>query len=128
MNIRAAREADAAAWEAMRCELWPDGAHEHGAEIAAFFAGQLEEPDAVFVAEDDTASLVAVEELAIRSDVPGAIGKRTAYVEGLYVVPEWRGRGVARQLLQVAKSWARENHCEAIASDRAERIIVVKNF
>ncbi len=33
----------------MRRELWPDG-DDHDIEIAAFFAGALEEPEAILVA------------------------------------------------------------------------------
>jgi hypothetical protein len=35
--IRAAKPADAAVWESMRRELWPDGAEDHAPEIAMFF-------------------------------------------------------------------------------------------
>lgn len=128
MIIRSVRPSDASAWEAMRCALWPDGAEEHPAEIAAFFAGSLNEPCAVFVAEDEPGSLVGVAELSIRNDVARIAGKRTAYVEGLYVMRERRGRGLARELLRVAKQWARDNQCEAFASDRADRVIIDKTF
>lgn len=127
MVIREVRPSDDAAWESMRCDLWPDGAHEHAGEIASFLAGKLQEPSAVFLAEDE-GSPVGVIELSIRDHVPGFAGKRTGYVEGLYVVPQRRGSGIARELLRVAKQWASDNHCDAFASDRADRLIIDRGF
>jgi aminoglycoside 6'-N-acetyltransferase I len=112
----------------MRRELWPEGAEDHAPEIASFFAGTLPEPAAVIVAEDAGGVLLGVVELSIRTDVPGLLGKRTGYVEGLYVNPEVRQRGIARKLLQASRLWAREQRCEAFASDRADRIVIDRSF
>jgi len=91
--IREVRPDDVADWLAMRRELWPDG-DDHGVEIAAFFTGSLEEPQAVLVVEED-GLLIGVAELSFRRDVAGLEGKLTGYVEGLFVRPAFRGRGVA---------------------------------
>lgn len=126
--IREARPSDAAAWEALRRELWPDGTEDHGPEIAAFFAGTIAEPNAVLVAEDANGEIIAIAELSIRYDVAGLNGKRTGYVEGLYVRPAWRNRGISRELLLASKEWARKSMCEAFASDRAGRVVVDKGY
>jgi len=84
MLIREIAVKDAAAWEAMRCELWPDG-DDHAEEIAAFFAGTLVEPEAVLVAEDG-GLLIGFAELSARRDVAGLEGKLTGYVEGCLFV------------------------------------------
>ena len=70
-RIRPILPSDAAVWEKLRCELWPDGAAEHAAEIASFFAGTLDEPEAVLVADDADGSVFAFAELAIRRDLDG---------------------------------------------------------
>jgi GNAT superfamily N-acetyltransferase len=70
---------------------------------------------------------IAIVELSVREDVPGFEGKRAGYVEGLYVIPELRHRGIARKL-HTSLNWARENQCVAFASDRAERIVRYKRF
>ena len=65
MIIRPVELVDACGWEAMRRDLWPEGAEDHGHEIAAFFAGTLDEPQAVFVVQEGS-SLIAFAELSIR--------------------------------------------------------------
>lgn len=127
MTIRPIEPSDAATWERLRRDLWPEDPESHAVEIASFFAGSLAEPQAVLVAQEGP-NLVAFAELSIREEFPGLAGKRVGYVEGLYVTPAFRGRGIARTLLSASKSWARENHCDAFASDRAERIIVDPRF
>jgi aminoglycoside 6'-N-acetyltransferase I len=124
MIIREVRQTDVAAWEKMRCDMWPDGVEDHAKEIAAFFEGGLEEPCAVLVTEDESGTLIAVAELSIRYDVAGLAGEKTGYVEGLYVRHEWRGSGIARTLLRASKEWALSERCEAFASDRAGRVII----
>jgi aminoglycoside 6'-N-acetyltransferase I len=127
VTIRPIEPSDAATWERLRRDLWPEDPDSHAVEIASFFAGSLAEPQAVLVAQEGP-NLIAFAELSIREDFPGLAGKRVGYVEGLYVTPAFRGRGIGRTLLSASKSWARENHCDAFASDRAERIIVDPRF
>jgi aminoglycoside 6'-N-acetyltransferase I len=126
MLIREIAMKDAAEWEAMRCELWPDG-DDHAAEIAAFSAGTLAEPEAVLVAEDG-GLLIGFAELSLRRDVAGVEGKLTGYVEGLFVRPAFRGRDVAWRLLFASREWARGRGCVAFASDRGGRVIVDWGF
>ena len=122
VDIRPVTPADAATWERLRAAHWPDGAADHGPEIAAFFAGTAHEPEAVFLAEHN-GHAVAVMELAIRTDLPPLPNVKVGYVEGFYIVPGFRGQGLARQLLRFAQDWARAQHCPAFASDRAGRLI-----
>lgn len=105
----------------MRSELWPDG-DDHDVEIATFFAGSLEEPEAVLVAEDD-GLLIGVAELSLRRNVVGLEGKLTGYVEGLFVRPAFRGSEVAWRLLIASREWTRGRGCVAFASERAGRVV-----
>lgn len=126
MLIRDITSDDSAEWLAMRRELWPDG-DDHDVEIAAFFAESLEEPVAVLVAEED-GLLIGVAELSLRRDVAGLEGKLTGYVEGLFVRPAFRGRGVGLRLLRASQEWTRSRGCVAFASDRAGRVVVDWSF
>lgn len=80
------------------------------------------------MAESSSDGIVAFAELSIRANLQGFEGKRVGYVEGLYVIPEVRGRGVARKLLQKSRQWAQEQECDAFASDRADRIVIDRSF
>jgi aminoglycoside 6'-N-acetyltransferase I len=126
--IRPATPADIPVWEELRCAHWPDGAGDHAQEIASFFAGTLEEPAEVLIAEDENRTVIAFAELSIRTDLPGLEGQRAGYVEGLYIRPEFRGGSAAWRLLQESRQWARNQACTIFASDRAERIIIDRSF
>lgn len=128
LTIRPVVCADAAEWLRLRTLLWPDGAEEHAQEIEAFFADKLEEPTAVFLAEDSDGRALGLLELSIRSELPNMTNERIAYVEGLYVEAAARGHNIARRLLEFSRAWAQKEGCTALASDRAERVIVHKRF
>jgi aminoglycoside 6'-N-acetyltransferase I len=124
VKIRPVRLSDAEAWQRLRCDLWPEGREDHAPEIASFFAATLEEPSAVLVAENPDGEIIAIAELSIRTDLSALVGTRVGYVGGLYVIPEARGRGVARSLLVASRDWARQQNCGGFASDRADRVII----
>jgi len=128
VEIRPITRDDAPRWEGLRCALWPGHDAEHRQEIAAFFAGALPEPAAVLEAENEEGRMLAFAEFSIRDDLTELQGRRAGYVEGLYVIPEARNRGIARKLLQASRDWVRGQGCVALASDRADRIIVDRHF
>jgi aminoglycoside 6'-N-acetyltransferase I len=128
LHIRQVTQDDAAVWEAMRRELWPDGADDHAPEIADYFAGKLCEPVAVLLAETPAKAVLGFAELSIRTDIPGFEGKRVGYVEGLFVTPAVRHQGIAHQLLRASQAWARDQQCAAFASDRAGRLVLDASF
>src|SRR6266576_5159315 len=47
----------------------------------------------------------------------GCQGDRVAYLEGWFVVPGARGRGVGRALIAAAEDWGRAQGCREFASD-----------
>lgn len=118
MDVRPVTRRDAGAWLAMRNDLWPD--HEsrwHAAEIEQFLAGGLKMPLAVLIAEDESSRVVGFAELSIRPYAEGCETDRVAYLEGWYVVPDLRGQGVGRALVQAAEAWARAQGCTEFGSD-----------
>ena len=118
-KVRAAKPADASAWLQLRHALWPEGSvAEHGEEIDRYFAGSFpRNPWAVFLAEDDDEWAIGLVELSLRPYAEGCRTTPVAYLEGWFVVPEARGRGVGRALVETAESWARSQGCTEMGSD-----------
>ena len=117
MNVRPVTAADASAWLSLRRELWPGTDGDHASEIARFLAGDAREPLAVLLAEDEGARIVGFIELSIRAYAAGCVTDRVAFVEGWYVGPDARRRGVGRALIAAAEAWARAQGCSELASD-----------
>ena len=102
----------------MRCALWPEGSEvQHRDEITRYFAGQLEEPLQVLVAVDTSGTTVGFAELSIRRYAEDCVTDHVAYLEGWYVVPAARRRGVGRALVEAAEDWGRAKGCTEFASD-----------
>lgn len=54
----------------------------------------------------------------LRSDyVEGTTSSPVGYLEGIFILPEYRSRGCARELLAQCEQWAREQGCTEFASD-----------
>ena len=49
--------------------------------------------------------------------VDGTHGGTIGYLEGIYILPEYRKNGIARELVNMGKIWAKENKAEEFASD-----------
>ncbi|MCA1828150.1 MAG: GNAT family N-acetyltransferase [Myxococcales bacterium] len=97
----------------MRLALWPDS-EPH--EVDDFLAGRAREPLAVLVAEEG-GSLLGFAELSIRNIAEGCTTGRVGYLEGWYVEPSARRRGIGRALVAAAEDWARAEGCSEFASD-----------
>lgn len=114
-HIRAARAEDAAKWHVLRLALWPDEA-----PAPADIAGMLAHPGrhANFLAFDAAGSAIGFVEASLRNDyVNGCETSPVGFLEGWYVAPEWRGRGVGSALIESAETWARARGCAEFASD-----------
>jgi GNAT superfamily N-acetyltransferase len=108
----------------MRSALWPETAAEsHADEIAAFLTGNLTgwlaglHAVAVFVADRPGGGLCGFLEASVRPLADGCTTQPVGYVEGWYVDPDVRRRGVGRALVAAAESWALSQGCREMASD-----------
>jgi aminoglycoside 6'-N-acetyltransferase I len=113
VQVRPVSSADSAAWAAMRARLWPDaGSGELAAEVAAFLAGpSVPVPIVAFIAA--APAPIGFLELGLRPYANGCASMPVPFVEGWYVEPEARRRGVGRLLLHAAEEWCRNHgNCE----------------
>jgi aminoglycoside 6'-N-acetyltransferase I len=103
----------------MRQKLWPSAPGEHAVEIEAFFQEGPRDGDATFVARTSGGIPVGFAEVRIRAYAEGCVTDRVAYLEGIFVEEDRRGRGIATALLRAAEAWGREQGCSEMASDAA---------
>ena len=115
--IRPVERPDAAVWERMRTALWPDDSGSHSTDIARFFSPQRNEPLEVLLACSGAGAPIGFVELSIRPHAVGCTTDRVAFVEGWYVSPEHRRRGVGAALIRAAEEWGRANTCTELGSD-----------
>jgi aminoglycoside 6'-N-acetyltransferase I len=101
----------------MRRQLWPEDDGSHAPEIARFFDGPRRMPLETLVAADDSGSVVGFAELSIRNVAESSTSDRVAYLEGWYVEPHARRRGIGRALVRAAEVWARSQGCSEFGSD-----------
>jgi aminoglycoside 6'-N-acetyltransferase I len=117
VTVRPATQRDAPDWLRLRVALWPEGSSaEHRAEIAEFFISGAG-PAAVLLAEDERGRIVGLAELSTRAYAEGCASSPVAYLEGWFVDPIARGRGVGRALVDAAEDWGRSLGCTEFASD-----------
>lgn len=115
MTVREIVESDRSDWLRLREALWPGSLSDHDAETRKYF----EEPHKhviIFVAEAD-GRLVGFLELDHRKYAPGCESSTVPFIEGWYVDPDVRGRGVGRALVEAAEARARAAGHREIASD-----------
>jgi len=115
-TVRPLGDFDREEWLRLRRVLWP---HHDPTELdaeAREIASHLETTP-VFVAERPDGGLCGMVEVAIRREAIGCTTDRVGYLEGWFVDPAWRLRGVGGLLVEQAEAWARAQGCTEMASD-----------
>ena len=109
------RGRDDRVWLALRMALWPEASQ---AEHLAAMADTLVRGHFVRVAHSSAGAAVGFVEASKRGDyVNGTTSSPVAFLEGLYVEPAARRRGVAHALVEAVVAWALEQGLSEIASD-----------
>lgn len=116
MGISPIRRSQLGDWKRLRAALWPDCSD---ADHARDMADILGDPEfnAAFLAHAPDGLPVGFLEASIRLTAEGCRSGRIGYLEGWYIEPAWRGRGLGASLIQAAETWAIEHGCLEMASD-----------
>ena len=124
MTIKVASEADKAEWLRLRMALWPDVSKEiHEREMDAMCSDS--ERFAVFVVPGPNDRLLGFLEVSIREIIDeGCIFKHIGYIEGWYVEPDWRRKGIGGELVKAAEEWASGKGVTEMGSDTGIEDIV----
>ncbi|MFA9558517.1 aminoglycoside 6'-N-acetyltransferase [Evansella sp. AB-rgal1] len=99
----------------MALELWEDNTYE----------GLKKEYVRILHSKNETVFLSKIEDsfvgfihVSVRHDyVEGTSTSPVGYVEGIYVNPNFRGKKVARELVNKGEQWAASKGCKEMASD-----------
>lgn len=95
--------------------LWPRHTAEEMQEDMAAISAQS---DAAFFVAYDGESAIGFAQCQLRHDyVEGTDSSPVGYLEGIYVIDEYRNQGIARELLTACESWAKAKGCAEFASD-----------
>jgi len=120
MEVRKAEAADAESLAELRVKLWPDAPPaELRAEADALLGGRSQSglPEAAFLAEAD-GRIVGFIEVGLRSHADGCDPRHpVGFLEGWYVEPTLRRRGIGAALVKAAEQWSRAQGCREMASD-----------
>lgn len=100
----------------MRDCLWPGSPEDHAKEIDAFLAAPSHEC-AVLVAERDDGGLAGFLEAGTRPYAEGCSSSPVGFIEGWWVDPDARRKGLGAQLVAAAEMWARSLGLTEMASD-----------
>jgi aminoglycoside 6'-N-acetyltransferase I len=116
MVIRTYQPADYPAWLRMRRALFASLTAGSEAEDAAAW---LARPDAVVLVAEraERSGLAGFAEVGARAYADGCETSPVAYLEGWYVDPDVRRRGVGAALVRAAEAWARARGYRELASD-----------
>lgn len=114
--IRPLREDDLGEWFRLRSLLWDETPEDdHQEEMMDI----IEHSDTQFVSVADLGNghLAGFLEASIRPFVDDCSSENVGYLEGWYVEPAFRRRGIGRELVAAAEKWARVQGCSEMASD-----------
>ncbi len=124
VNISSATKGDRNRWLELRKGLWPHyGPENLEREIDELLADA--DKNITFLASENKNQDIPIAfiEISIRDQAPGSDGQPIPYVEGWYVVPHARKKGIGKALIEVAAEWARKRGFNKLASDTTSKYL-----
>lgn len=129
MYIKIASSEDKPEWSRLRLALWPEvieGLHNN--EIDAM----LSKPDRFvsFLAYNTPDHIIGLLEASIHEIIDeGCVVKNVGYIEGWYVEPEYRRKGIGTKLIKSAEQWVLEKGLSEVAVDtNLENVVSQKAY
>ena len=115
MKIRKAEIQDLSTLAELSCKLWPH--HAADEMLTEYRKGNANSEAAFFLAYAGETP-IGCAQCQLRHDyVEGTSSSPVGYLEGIYVLPDHRHEGVAKQLLKECERWAKSKGCSEFASD-----------
>lgn len=114
-TIREATAKDAEKIASLAVQMWKSHTVE---ELAQEFCEYMDkESNIIFLAISDECT-VGFAQCGLRYDyVEGTDSSPVGYLEGIFVVEEYRKRGLAKDMLEACQKWAKQQGCKEFASD-----------
>ncbi len=114
-KLQPATAKDRVVWKAMRADMYAgldDSFHDR--EIKLILASR--DRKCLFVRAPNR-DIVGFLEVSLRNLVDGCLGGPVGYIEGVYLVPEYRGLGLGGALTDAAAAWFASRGCRDMATD-----------
>jgi aminoglycoside 6'-N-acetyltransferase I len=106
---------DRAIWAEMRIALWPDETLREHAEMADELLGDADVWGLVAEASDGIA--LGFAEIAVRKYANGCDTRPVAFLEGVWVKPQFRRRGIGTRLIAHAEEFLAKRGFRELGSD-----------
>src|SRR5687767_3257920 len=116
MSVRTLTRDDLQAWWQLRSELWPDCSDIDNQRDTQVLL-QDAHKNAVFLYDAPDGTVKGFLEARLREYAEDCETSPVGFIEGWYVVPEARGSGIGRSLVEAAEKWAMSKGCTEMASD-----------
>jgi len=114
-------------WLSMGLALWP---HSQKSKLEKEFRDNLKSSKhQQYLVQRNKDEYLGFINLSLRHEyVQGASSSPVGYVEGIYVKPEYRKQGVAKELIKQAEMWAEKQGCKELGSDTELKNTVSQKF
>ncbi|MGD9605678.1 MAG: aminoglycoside 6'-N-acetyltransferase [Bacilli bacterium] len=95
--------------------LWPNHTYESFREEVSFF---YRKKNMVYFVAENHKKLVGFAQCQIRNDyVEGTDSNKVGYLEGIFIIPEFRKQNYGTSLVNACEKWAKDKSCSEFASD-----------